>query len=103
MTKTSKNKLQKFVQLGLRRNGRIVKNEQYSLEKFIALTTTYMPSGIFRIKPTLFNRLFRWRYLINVATAISTNSNNNNYRSKISRLIDKDNFGRKNETLYPLK
>ena len=94
-----------FVQLGLRQKGKIVKNEQYSLEQFkkilIIGNDTEAPK-IDIIHISLWRRMFDKRDIdmtLNVKLENQLADRNTDQASNtigyIKRLINKDKFGRK--------
>lgn len=91
-------KIEYFVQLGMKKNGRIVKNEQFDLE---ALKRSSLFSINFntKIKPTsLFKRIFLWNKIKNNILETIADANINGVLAVFElfkQSIDADNFGKK--------
>ena len=87
------------------KKGRIAKNESYSIEEFMGKLAVTRNSEQTRdkVKPTLFDKIFRLDKLLKEQAEYSYNDGYTqgydraiyNVESKINNLIDKDNFGRK--------
>ncbi len=92
----------KFIQVGLKRKGRIVKNEQYTIAGFIALLDPCEIKSILPHPVTLFDRIFRPNRIykenksaFDRGVSVGWINAINRVELKISELIDSDKFGRK--------
>jgi len=96
-------KLEKFVQLGLKKNGRIVKNEQYTIKQFLEKTEVKIMYGLLD-----FSKFSFFDYLFNLSSVKAKLMEqqrkivNNIFKeirdettNKIIELINADAFGRK--------
>lgn len=93
----------KFVQLGERVNGRIKKNEQYSVDKFVnqALSRIVKPGKFSATVPGFWKRLSK-KNVIHAMDCAQSVGFSKGYQSalkdlkkNINQMIDEDNFGKK--------
>lgn len=90
---------QYFVQIGLKTNGKIVKNEEYTLDQF---SKFIIPGGVVDCrKPSFLTRL-KWLFNPDAASAALTEqrlktleSCRGNAQWRVRVEVDKDSFGKK--------
>jgi len=87
-----KAKEEMFVQVGLRRNGRIVKNEQFSLEEFSERFPYERVTPVREV--SLFNRIFKGVKVLRTAFVMGYCGAMRDLITDIKSEINKDNFGR---------
>ncbi len=92
----------KFVQLGLRKKGRIVKNEQYSIKKFIEETLGLETQPAKKPDtPSFWERLSKYKTTTAIQTSYERGESSGyqkaikNLKRNIGVLIDQDKEGRK--------
>lgn len=93
----------KFVQLGEKVNGRIRKNEQYSIDKFVtqALSKVVKPGKTSTAVPNFWQRLSEKKVIHAMDCAQSVGFSKGyqaalkDLKKNINEMIDEDNFGKK--------
>lgn len=101
MEEDLKMKNQMFVQLGLKKNGRIVKNEQYSLDEFLKLVTGYGSVTPEEKKLSFFDRLNKSKverailFAKMIGRSEGVTRGFDYMKDCIINLIKSDNFGKK--------
>jgi len=95
-----------FVMLGIKRNGRIVKNEEYQINELLeggyAKSIPSEISGKFDVKFSLFNLIFKKKKIeerindiAHIGFAIGKNNGILWVKKRMENLILKDDFGKK--------